>query len=419
MALLAHKRTAAGDASTSLRVTRPRLTAAMDTAMTEAQAQQRAGDLQLVQTKRTVGGKYKPDHPARLTKLLKASLQNVVQRYQWLSDWLSTNTNGRVPLTFIKTTGAGVPTVYPVYAFDLTSVANKENTGNEVVYPAVLYRLARLNGGTSTDLAQAYYWVPYNGALDQAASNPAYTWLNEKMPRSNVFPQQAVHFDWADIRLMIYGAKAFPTTVEVSIVQFDSEYCPNYYTCKSSDGTVSAPTVDEEVPYAGSEDRARQYNEFYAGFVDRFISHPLNKRDAHNVRGYRVLHREVVKLNPSQTTDRDTRGYMRMMRIFYNMHRNVKLQWERLISMSDAGTGQSGGGVAVTNENNPNVWDANNPIPHSGGVNTKTECQVAPDPRARIFLLVTATAPEGAFAVDNNGSFDFCIRRKHTVVGNT
>lgn len=376
--------------------------------------------VKLTRTRRRLGRKLKKS--SKLLKMVNASCQVVVQRFQKLSSWDANMSPASTPLNFVQATADGQASSYPLYVFDMTSVANKVTIGNNsVTYPNVLYRLFRNRAATTTDLTNFYYFNPTGcNGLDQTGNNQVYTWLNERTPRANVFPMSAINYDWFDIRLMLYGAKNIPSRVTVSLVQFDPDFCPNYWTHTSSDATLGVPVGDEIAPFVGNEERARSWNEFWAGRVDRLVSHPMNKRDAYNMKGIRVLHSETHNFNPIASTETDTRGHMKQVKLFQRVNRVMRLQWQRQAEFSAAGTGGAGGGVPASDEADPNRWDAVNPIPATSNANTgNTDNQVAPAPRARIFLMIEASSPNAAFDPLQHCSFDFLIRRKHTIVGNT
>lgn len=364
----------------------------------------------------------------RLLKILGAGAQPIVERFQYLS---APNANvGNVSLSYEP--GGAAPSInyYPVYAFDLLSSFNQPNTQANLTgqvlnlqYPAAMYRLCRNKAVATDDTSNNYFFNPTSMCKGKGpdGTTDTYTWSLERAPRAWAVPRAATHFDWFDFRFMFYGPTSRSVNVYVDLVQFTGDKFIDYWTLSNSTGVLStAPTSTEEPWYKGSEDRAREWNEFWAGFVDRLVTSPLNKRDAYNLRGLKLLSSEVIKFNPRDTSIADTRGDMRIMKLFKRINRMVKYQWERTKDFSKAGNMATGIGIAPADEANPNIWDTNAPQPGYDAATanvTQTDNQVAPHPKARMYLLVYAEAPvAGAATTSDNATFDFCIRRKRTIM---
>lgn len=367
-------------------------------------------------------------------KVLKSLAQPHIERFQYLQPM--TAQYGLCPLSY-EPAAAGGTNVYPVYAFDLTSVYNMKRqlaAMNNPVYPnltfpAVLYRLCRTrDAALTTDLANKFFFQPTSncqGCLPDG-STLTYTWCNERAPRLGLAPQASTHFDWFDIRLMLFGPSSRPINLYVDLVQFDDGKYIEYYGREGFDGVLTgAVTQAEDAYWTGSEDRAREWNEFWSGYVDRLITNPLAKRDAYNLKGMRKIYSDVIRFNPKDTSIADSRGDMKMYHVFRRANRMLRYQWERQRDFSKAGNLANGVGVPPSGvlEGNPNVWDATNPQPgqiSTSGADLATDCQPVPAPRARMYLFISAETPAALpFAPADNASFDFCIRRKRTVIGNT
>lgn len=377
-----------------------------------------AGYVQLTRLKRTSGRKLA--RKAKLQKILGSLIQPVVTRFQNLQTLDAAS--GVCQLNFNPAATSPGVSKYPVWMFDLTSTFNQLNDAlGGLYYPNVLYRLTRNRldaGGTESN--NQYNCVPEVAGVSPDGSTATYTWNTERRPRAGCYPMASTIFEWMDIRLMVYGAKKKPTQVYVDLVQFPEGMCPGYYAFTNTTGaTDSVPTAEEPSPWAGGDDDARKWNEMWLGYVDRLVTNPLNKRDAFNVPGPKVVQRQVLTFNPTASFEDDPRGHMKELRLFKNVNKRINYQWANEAPIfGDYNVAQGTVGVAPAVEGNPNRWDCNGWKPAVGSY--FTSCQVAPAPKHRLFLMISATsAVDAAFSADDHASFDFLIRRKQSVIGNT
>lgn len=361
-------------------------------------------------------------------KIVSGAAQPIVERYQRLQNLDAGS--GVVPFSYEPTAVTGTQ-YYPLYMFDLTSTPNQFDeignaAGQNVKYPAVLYRLTReYNTVSSTDLNNVYQFVPTSNctALMSDGATTTYGWSLEKAPRTKCFPMGSSHLDWLDFRFMFYGPTNQHVNIYLNLVQFTDDKYLDYYVSSSSTGiSYGVPTATgEDQWYKGSEDRAREWNEFWAGQVDRLVSSPLNKRDAYNLKGLKTLLSEKITMTPGDNDALGQKGARRMYKLFKRINRVIRYQWEREADFTKAGTDRTGTGVPPNKEADPNVWDTKQPQyaqDPTSGFALFTDCQVAPRPRARMYLMLSAECPiTGAPTTTNNASFDFCVRRKRTCMG--
>lgn len=386
-----------------------------------------AGYIQRVEARRKSGRKL--SRKARSLKVLASNLGSMVTRFQYL-DPMNDSDGLPFKLNYELTSTEDAKNVYPFYLFDLTSVPNRVSYApNQWHFPNVCYRLRRLRNLISvpSEYNQRFDWSP---GLDTAGIladglQACHTWqLEKRSSYINSISHGHAHLDWIDIGIGMIGAKRQPVNAHVFICQFDEKYCPGYFGKVINPDTAVATDfkdIGERLESDGGNDKdgvtvpsdeVRNWNEFYTGLVDKFISHPMNKRDAYNVKGMKVLAHQKLVFNPTAQYETDPRGHKKQFKWFNNINRLTNFQWENTTDQLPIPTPPAYG-VYVTNEVTPNVWDTVNA---NMSVQARTDSnQCAPHKNARVFMLVCAESPaNGAFSTDDHASFEVIIRRKHS-----
>jgi len=373
----------------------------------------------------------RPTKVRRTIKACEGLLTSLVTRFQRAQAFGAAE--GQFKLNFHPAATTGQRSVYPVYIFDLSGVINQKraDTGS-VNCPTVGQRLTRrYDTGVLTDYANCYQfrpnWVegPSAGSVTGLAPDGAtacYSWVYERRPRMLTQNGKAT-LDWADIRLMIYGATTRPSKVHCKIIRFiDPEMTPAAYFGDNSQTAV--PVAGDEDPSldtsaaAADGDRIRRWNELWLGQVDQLVAGPMCKRDAFSkTPPYKVMWSQTCEFSPTLgTSESDPRGHMRQVKLFKNF--NKVFSFQDAYNSSSAGltvAGTSRIGVNAVNENDPNVWDTPSNWDLVQDTNTNTECFAAKT--SRLYLMVSAEVPtNGAFSPTTSPSFDMIIRRKHSVL---
>lgn len=368
--------------------------------------------IQLSRVNRTSGKKL--SKKGLTQKLVSSVAQPLVTRMQNLS--LMSAVNGKNFLNYAPAAANLGDSVFPVYAFDLTGSVNSPSAGVTVRYPMVMYRLHRTRDTTvPTDVGNPFVWKTVNcsqGDRPDATGSKVYSWLVERKPKINVYPVAKTFFEWFDIRLMMFGAQTKPSRITVQLCHMPVGYGPRgNYTDNFSSDTSALLYEDEILP----EEKQREVNQFWMGHTDTLCGNPLNKRDAYNNnRGIKVLESQTFDINPTSSTESDTRGHMKMYKLFKRYNRIINYQYERKATLAtdvlDTSTGYT-----YDKEANPNAWDSEGwgYTTGDGAVRVNTYAG------ARLYLLVSAASPtSGAGNAADHASFDFAIRRKQSVVVN-
>lgn len=371
-----------------------------------------AGYCQLTQLPReTVGSKL-----TRQELLNRHTESNMFHRIDRFQDQKPASAeNGAYWLSYTR--DSITPTVYylPLYTFDLTSL--NENTGVDNTGAVDTWRCApmlRLRRSVSAATGNPYTFLRQDGKKNDGTTSSV-LWNSESYPYSttaNNTPYQKSLLRWADIRLQVWGAKANPSSIEISLVRFKDENIgpPSFET--NDDGstwqtTHPTPTyVAPTVAQYPSDDFA-QYQKFWTTQVDSVIGAPnamrLRKTDSD---GLQVIYRKVIKLNPTANFETDTTGHQYSIKINYLMD---------MIGDFNHYTATNVGGDNVTTDMaDPNVWPVD--------VRLTQNRSVLKNKNSRVFLMIrglattTVTDASGAGTVNDTASFDLMVRRCITII---
>lgn len=367
-----------------------------------------AGYVQRTQKRKQSGKKM--NRGALAAKILRSSIQTYVTRFQYLG------AANELPftLTYEQAPAPSGENKYPLYLFDLTGLPQRRFPATDYwEYPAVGYRLLRDRQDVSATDSNNRYKFGTVAGIHASGSGTATTWQCERRPE-RPRPIANGHLDWVDIRLGVRGPKAKPCNVHIALVQFDEFFTPPAWGFSNNTGSIADALSQIETKDTAA-DTSKRWNEFWLGLVDRHISHPLNKRDAINVKGMKVLDWETLRFNPTSTFETDTFGHKQELKWFKNMNRKCNYQWEHTMNtVANTGTGIA---VPPGDEDDPNRWDTTNP--GFSTLSTEDSVQAFVHPNARVFLMVLSEVPTtGAYNADTNASFELLIRRRHSMIAN-
>lgn len=314
-------------------------------------------------------------------KLLKAATGTVIQRYQGLNEY-NTSQGGYYKLSN-RLSGDGLNQVCPLHMFDLSSCATLSDAA--VVSPnphdhlwfnvnnhAQFVTLSNI--GPDGNIINPGEWRIEHGNDPNTAPG------NVAASRYAYMGQRSL-LKWSDIRLVCYGARNQPTRYTIEIVQFNHEYL--------------APQA------APSTEKAEVRAAFYQNLVKQYMHSPIDHAGNVIKGGLKVLHREDFVIQPDTSINLDTAAPNKVVKIFKYFNRLHDWTWRARANNVIA---------------DPPNQDLNDPVyntDHKGDQNGRVA------PRARIFLMIRAmnTTPV-AFneeTIANTPSYDLMIRQKWAV----
>lgn len=267
-----------------------------------------------------------------------------------------------LPLYFMELSNRGdVPTVWKMWRGDVSGGLN--------------YRF--YFSATETSQTQA---GPQSASFGQ--------WLLEKgdgFPTTNFKDLLA----WTEIKLDCIGPQAESCKWTISVIQFtENFYHPRAIVRPSS----SFPDPDV------TDDNFQARNQMYDALSRPLVSHPFDVQHNDVLRkGMKVIRRMSFITEPKETTDKDTTGQNRMIKMFLWLNRKLDFAWTSADIAPPLAANGSDIGWAVDD-----LDDA-----------------VVLQPRAQMYLMITAentnaSANSGtATNVDKCPSFNYCIRKKH------
>lgn len=330
---------------------------------------------------------------AKMSKLLNSHTADYIERFQNVTA-LNTKT-GAFTLDYASSPAGSD---YPMYFFDLTCVNNAYSHQGGTVSNFTPYPFTRLLRGPNGFF---HYQVAGKTAVD--VSN--FEWQVEKQPHNFVTYSATKQFiEWVDIRMMLYGARKYPTYCFVEIWQFkDDLYAPR---CIASSAATGAVVVEQ--PPALTTAEGQQYNQFYVGQTDNLIGNPIGTRDLKEYALDKVAFKKFTKkfmFQPTLTTESDVSGHQMEFRLRHQVNK-VCNYLQNPIDSADVPFYN----VANVDEDNPNAWNTNNRSNLSPFINGK----------GREFLVIRGFAPVNNIVStldsDNAISFDLMIRRKRTML---
>lgn len=313
-----------------------------------------------------------------LMRILSAKLNNVTHRFQNISN--SADGRGCFPLSYFNQ-GAGFFSSLPVVAFDLTGAQQQVINGVQT-FATVCTRLQRSAAGT-------YNWSFIPGVDSDDAGN-AYGWTTERNSGlTNTKEYASALIENVSIKLLLYGARKFPSKVMVQLVSFAEGYTP----VVGSGTSVSAlPTVAE----ASGVENAEDYNAMWMAHTAPLIGNPINTRPSSLRKLMRVHYSKTYDFQPKLSTELDVTGDQ--VAVYFNYKMNKRVDYARAQSVQS---------VTNAEEINPNEWVIHN----------DNELNIVALPEQRVFLLISGMTPLNGFNVVNADqdlcpSFDYCIRRR-------
>lgn len=343
--------------------------------------------VQLRREKATVGTEL--GEVTKLSKLIHAHAAVTIDRWQNV-----TNLNdGAGAFRLGYNNPSGTYRQFPFYLFDLTGIKNVFGTGTSACDPYPMMQLHRevANG--------RYLFFHVDGKTNTDGSSPL--WQEErKAALLNSNAKERALFEWFDIKMILYGARACPTWIEVAIVQFtDEEMAP---LCLGDIGTSANQVIEPDVSnYTGAVPTTAEYNRWqtaWQGTVDNLIGSTITQRNlAETSKFMKFKFRKRFNFNPTGS-ETDQTGHQVQFKLKYLMNKICDFvgnptEWDE---------------VPVANEVNPNIWPTFDTHKFSA----------VPPAKGREFLLIRSFAPDYN-PVDQNAkncSFDLMVRRKRTII---
>lgn len=391
---------------------------------------------------KTLKSGRRPKRNARYAlKLIESTQSSAIQRYQRIGAYEGFNSTfdgagalscDHRQITIARTIG-GAPfsetaNAYPVHLFDLTS-GNFYTPGSpsgsgvqfsvgRYVFAPCQWRLIAYQSGTPSGTAGDFYWYPetgqnaVGGTIDASAHwnterNNASVVTNTSagVASERVYPffSDKCIYNWADIRMALYGAKTQTTKFTVSLVQItDRAYDPTNQSTDRAD--PSAPTVPINLDskfYTGQRSRQEQanFNAAMHELVQPLIFHPMHSAGATKIKVFKTLMKRTFNIGPDTSVNEDDGQPNVLVKFFKNLNRVVNYAW------NDTPT--------ITNDL---VLDS-----PTFNQYTVTQVKGFAHPRAKLYLMVTAQAftetggDSGRIpSADVTPGFDMVIRRKVT-----
>lgn len=353
-----------------------------------------------------------------LNKHVEAQMFKRIDRWQKMSG--AGTVNGNFWLSYVQDAAAGSVTkyFYPCYTFDLTSLSENvavDSTGlAATVASQPFMRLSRVIKSGVTPVTNYYEW-DVQSCVGNNGSTTTTQWQNERVPYlagslANL-PYSKALLHEADIKLQLWGAKQFPSSVEVSLVRFTDENVgpPSKELLNATQKILHPiPAVPTAADAGGTNDFA-QYEKFWSSQMDRFVGTPMNTRyQSKDSKGMQVLWSKRVDLNPTAQYENDTTGHQYTLQLRYIM--DMIGSYNHYNANDAFGDGYNGE-VSWTD---PNVWPAT--------IDYKDTHACLRNKSSRVFLLIRGLATTiltngvGTGNANENASFDIMVRRSVTLI---
>jgi len=350
---------------------------------------------------------------ARLSKRAVALRALEAQLLTKIDRWQNVNANGLAGNGALELSAytAGNWQYHPFYLFDLTSL--EKNIKDPVNgYYRWSYPMQRLQRDTSaTGDLNRWRWVTQAsdggvpGVTWGVSTDPS-IWSLERAPYLNTsstnVPYEKCFLNWADIRIAMTGATAFPSSVEIGICHFTDEarMPPARFIEQTSAGAGTVYAMYDDAG-AADEDYA-EYSRFWQSIVDDCAVNPLMTRGTGGDRhGWKILHRKKFDFQPTMTTENDSLGHQKIYKLFYNMGEVKNYRTPKESAAGDV--------VPAASQFNPQKFASENVA--------RGECNVLPQhTTARKFLYINFFVSKSSSFSSNSPIFDIMVSLKVTLI---
>lgn len=322
-----------------------------------------------------------------LMRILASKLNTVSHRWQNVTN--SASGGGAYYLNYFLSNVAGSDSQLPVYLWDLTCAQQQIIDGVQTF----AMPCSRLNRLSATNV---YTTIPIP-AQNSDNSAITYAWTTERNSGlSNTKEYAEGVIENVSIKLLLYGARKFPSGIKVQIVQFDEGYTPNSW---SAGIETAVPSIVDQEPGGLANDNGNDWNAMWQNHLAPLIGNPINTRPNTVRKVMKVLMTKTYNFQPKLNTELDVTGDQ--VAVFFNYKMNKRVDYTRAQPQTE---------VTVAEEINPNEW----------AINTSKELNVHARPEQRVFLMISGMTPLNSFGVsppeDVSTSFDICVRRKITCI---
>lgn len=334
-------------------------------------------------------GRYK-SFGKKAISLLRSQVMPQIESWRDLTNGY--DAGGSKVLTCAKADAAGDAT-FPVHLYELNNLNNKQS-GMLSLFGAGCWRLRR------RDADGVFYLEPFSR---QNNDNSAATFCWDIEHRNaanadNVTP--FAYLDWVDIRLLISGPRKYPATVKVQLIRFlEEDCCPGVYGTAAT-GTAPTASTSRSDPLTGLG--LPEWNNMWLEYTAPLITNPISTRaNYNNGKKFQVIKSCRFDFQPRDTSDDGPTGGVgdvKVLKWFNRVNKNF-----RFTEVAEP--------VAQI--------DADETMIAQEGFNTQVPLyQLSPHNKARLFLMISATAPvvdttaAPANALDSFVSYDINLRRK-------
>lgn len=316
-----------------------------------------------------------PKHDLRQAwKLLESQKQAVFMRWNAVSRFQSSNQG--FLLAWQQQNAPGSTLTLPVHIYDVTSGFNAVQ-GTIGAYSPAWY----MNMSSETPTGPSGVFFSKLGQNDNTQP-----WTLEDAPSvlqslSNV-PLRRDLLEYTQVKMLCYGTTNYPVKWKIQFIQLTKDY-------------LHPDTVlpDPSVALASGVNYTEERIAFWSSIARPLLYSPINIGQPNFVKDYKVLASKSFTIQPKLTNESDTVPHQKEISMFMRWNRIRKFDWNQ----SSIGTAVNG--AAMQTE--------------------IADLRATVQPSARIYMLVTATAPRintGAFTSLYDPSYDIVIRNKSTII---
>lgn len=322
-----------------------------------------------------------------LMRILASKLNTVSHRWQNVTN--SASGTGAYTLNYFLSNVAGSDAQLPVFLWDLTCAQQQVIDGVQTfgMPCSRLNRLSATNVYTTTALP----------ARDSDNAADTYAWTTERnsgLTNTKEYAEGVI--ENVSVKLLLYGARKFPSGVKVQLVQFDEGYTPNSWAATIES---AVPNIVDQEPGGLANDNGNDWNAMWQQHIAPLVGNPINTRPNTVRKVMKVLMTKTYSFQPKLNTELDVTGDQ--VAVFFNYKMNKRVDYTRAQAQDQ---------VTVAEEINPNEW----------AINNSKELTVHARPEQRVFLMISGMTPLNSFGIatpaDVCTSFDVCIRRKITCI---
>lgn len=314
---------------------------------------------QWTQTKTNVNISRPLTNTQRALKLVKATKQQTIYRYQALKDF---DNNGYFYMTHYV--DGNNNTTLPLYTFDITSAINSDTSGGTII------RSKPMSSAYVDTTGDIYFQARAGVKADGTTQSDELQIERATQGDLTMYPNSQDILKWVNVKLALWGCKSRSTRYKLMLVRFKDDRIIPFH---------------EQLP-------SSQRNEFFQALLKPYVFNPIATTQNSFKQKMQILKTQDIQIEDTDTSSTDQDPHVRNVNWFVRL--------DRICNYVETGTKLT----AVNFENEADY-----------GVQQGAQNSCYVQPKSRVFLMIIASNYGRDTSVDSttSPSFDINVRLCH------